>query len=1049
MNKGAGIILFVFLLVTLSFYFISTWAQTIPTCDSCGSCSDYLQNGSLQSGDTLRLTADIIGDPGHCIDFGGADNLTFDCNGYTISGDGTGSGIYLSSLNGGSDNNTITNCPNISHFYYGINIDTSDNNTISSLTATQNVQSGISTYSSLGTTLTDINSSYNTQNGIYLSNSDDSTLIGITASGNNDSGLQLYSSDNNSITGVSLVDNMISGIYVLLSANNTLSDITIITQDNSGGFFATGGPGLYNNVDNTVTVDGKPVQYFDGYYKSCPDDQTLDYGSAYSQIAFSGCINITLNADDVTDSVYLFYTNNSRINNINSSLNRHGFYLTMSNYNTLTDITANKNKEMGLNFIQSNNNTLSGITADSNMIGINYYFSTGNKLTGLNASGNKEGVRLFFESTYNTINDSSISNSTNYGINLFYYEFFTEKFNLYNTFYNNFFNNTVNFHAFNTSDENNWNTALNCSGGPNIIGGSCMGGNYWTDPDGSNFSDECPDSQPPFGICDSQHNLDYADTDMLPLTFFSGPSLPTIDNHEILPVYGPVGQPVLIGVNASDDTGIESVWADITDPSGNQHLVQLTNNEYTSWNTTVPGTHQVTITANDYAENSVTVTDTFYANYPVEFDLQILDADDVGVSTDLDIYISDSGVSVLSDSDSDGEYHVSLIEDHHDIRVQAFSDRFGLLLREVNISAGFSGSLRLDESGPADGFENIFAVDSDYPMDESAVTIYYDNMDYSDSDSMYPHVCEDWNFEDRECESDWERLDDFTNNDDDEYIEFSVDSFSAFAILEESSCGDGTCDDGENAQSCPSDCLCDEGDTRSCNRPPNTGRCATGTETCVNNEWVGCLQPIAETCNFADDDCDGTIDDTGDGTSVQETKCQCYDGGLPQPESCNGIDDDCDGSIDFGGDCCEDGETRSCGPGTDEGGCSIGVISCIRGTWSSSCVGAAYPANEICDDLLDNDCDGETDENCEYPTCPEGTASGICLCEGQARDTGYCCSGIYSDSECFASPWLILVAIGTAILIVLVILILYFRSQGKELTWEELMKKYSRLIKGN
>ncbi len=70
-------------------------------------------------------------------------------------------------------------------------------------------------------------------------------------------------------------------------------------------------------------------------------------------------------------------------------------------------------------------------------------------------------------------------------------------------------------------------------------------------------------------------------------------------------------------------------------------------------------------------------------------------------------------------------------------------------------------------------------------------------------------------------------------------------------------------------------------------------------------------------------------------------------------ETCNGIDDNCDGVIDF--------TSQTCGYNT-KGVCNLGTQTCTNGVLGS-CIGARMPTSEICDDGLDNDCDGLTDSS--------------------------------------------------------------------------------------
>ncbi|MCK4714427.1 MAG: PGF-pre-PGF domain-containing protein, partial [Candidatus Aenigmarchaeota archaeon] len=339
-----------------------TTSITEFTCNSCSDCTDYLINGTLSSGDTLRLTANIINyagldDGSHlnetCISFGGMDGVTFDCDGYIISGDGDswGYGIWLNNSGGGSNNNTVMDCTTISYFH----------------------------------------------SGLYSLSSDNSTFTNITAS-NNEWGIRLYG--------------------------------------------APLGESVGNAISNTDASNNQE------------------------------------------DGIYLYYADSNIFINITANTNTNSMYIHNSSNNTITSI---------------------------------------------NSSHNQNGIHLYGNPRYNAVNDSRIENSSGYGIYLEQYP--ALDYPRYNTFYNNYLNNSVNMFSNHDDNENYFNTTLNCAGDSNIIGESCIGGNYWTDPDGSNFSDTCTDSDSD-GICDSNYTAAANNTDYLPLTSVS-PAISGVANGTV------------------------------------------------------------------------------------------------------------------------------------------------------------------------------------------------------------------------------------------------------------------------------------------------------------------------------------------------------------------------------------------------------------------------------------------------------------------------------------------------------------------------------------
>jgi hypothetical protein len=147
------------------------------------------------------------------------------------------------------------------------------------------------------------------------------------------------------------------------------------------------------------------------------------------------------------------------------------------------------------------------------------------------------------------------------------------------------------------------------------------------------------------------------------------------------------------------------------------------------------------------------------------------------------------------------------------------------------------------------------------------------------------------------------------------------------------------------------------------------------------NDSNAAVNPGApESCNGADDDCDGAKD---------EGACGC----TPGVEACNGLDDDCDGQTD---------ESLSLPCATE---CGEGLRNCDGGAWGpcdapepgpctdwgtcgtvESCNCPAAPP-EACNGL-DDDCDGQTDEG----AC--GCTPGVEACNGKDDD----CDGV-TDEE--------------------------------------------------
>jgi hypothetical protein len=202
------------------------------------------------------------------------------------------------------------------------------------------------------------------------------------------------------------------------------------------------------------------------------------------------------------------------------------------------------------------------------------------------------------------------------------------------------------------------------------------------------------------------------------------------------------------------------------------------------------------------------------------------------------------------------------------------------------------------------------------------------------------------------------------------------------------------------------------------------GRLFISTASVLTNYFSGGLQVWA---SLTPTNC---TDTDGDGYSIEGGECGLVDcddsnsGIYPgAPELCDNQDNQCPGDDGHGE--IDEGLTRAtvCG----QGACaSTGTETCTAGVWGYDTCTPGSPSNEVCNDGIDNDCDGDTDSadlDCPDPgpgACSDYVDKGSCNndpnCDWVGRpQSGTCedagtppptveCSQYTSRSECNNEP---------------------------------------------
>ena len=357
-------------------------------------------------------------------------------------------GVLLSNVQHCNISNNII-CGN----YQGIYVFSSSNSTLFNNTQINNIWYGIylrvSSYNNVSSNTVNYTQYY----GIYLSLNSYNNTICSNELYNYSYGCYLADSYNNTILGNNIREGTI-GIRLSNSYNNIIDNCSVYNNSDCG---------ISLNPSSNTTIDNCSV-----------------YNNSGDNIYLRNSNNCTINGNDLFDS------------------DAHGINLySSSNCNiTSNNITGNEGEGIYMYLNSNNCSVISNDITYNNGSGVYLYEPSYCNITNNNISNNTENGIKFYLSHNCSINGNYVINNS-CGINLLG----TEN----NSFYNNYLNNTNNIND--TDGDNIWN--LTKTLGPNIVSGSYLGGNYW-----SNYSGFDSDHD---GLGDTNYTISSDNNDTHPL----------------------------------------------------------------------------------------------------------------------------------------------------------------------------------------------------------------------------------------------------------------------------------------------------------------------------------------------------------------------------------------------------------------------------------------------------------------------------------------------------------------------------------------------------
>lgn len=298
---------------------------------------------------------------------------------------------------------------------------------------------------------------------------------------------------------------------------------------------------------------------------------------------------------------------------------------------------------------------------------------------------------------------------------------------------------------------------------------------------------------------------------------------PSISSVDLFP-------PLLIGednvswqANISDNINLSLSWFQIMNSTNDIVYTKYLNNSQgiknESYNTSSlsEGIYRIFLFANDTVNHTVNLSaGSFEVSEPVSINISLLEPS--GNSTNATLRLFYNGTNSQKISVTNQSLNSTIAKGLWKLRLETMMmnttmDNVNLRNSTANGSITFNDSISVSSINPAlvslraRSVAKAVSVETEYNFTSGTVSFSYNDTGMNEN-YLSVWACHSWNITTETCTGSWENVtDNSTINTTTNITEINTTSFSAFTLIQDKYCGDGTCDSGlETCSTCSADC---------------------------------------------------------------------------------------------------------------------------------------------------------------------------------------------------------------------------------------------------